>query len=152
MKIAITGHTEGLGKSFYNQCIARGHTVLGFSRSNNYDLRDYSKVSDMLIKVQGFNFFINNAKPDYAQAQIVYRLVREWKSGNIVSIGSDVVLNPPNWTDLFLLEYTTQKQALYHAHQVLSPISLCNLILLNPKHLGDNCDDYVTEQLVKLNL
>ena len=146
MKIAITGHTSGLGKSFYHECINRGHTVQGFSRSNGYDLRDYSKVGKMIDKIQDFDLFINNAKPDYAQTQILYRLVRSSTCNMIVNIGSKVIESPPNWTDTFLLEYFTQKIALAHAVQVLSAVSKSQLILINPEHLDDT-DIFAKRQL-----
>jgi hypothetical protein len=152
MKIAISGHTARLGKSFYDACIAKGHIVAGFSRSNGYDLRDYSCVTRMLEEIKGFDVFINNAKPDYSQTQILYRIVRSWNHGIIVNIGSSVIDKMPNWSDTFLLEYVTQKYALAHAVNVLSPVTSCNLILLNPSHLGDNTQDYVQEQLKILGL
>ena len=136
MKAAVTGHTTGLGNSFFRSLSKHGYETVGFSRSNGYDLRDYARVSDMLEHIQGFDLFINNAKPDYAQAQIVYRLARDW-NGTLLSIGSSVVLEQPAWTDTFLLEYITQKIALAHAHQVLEPYSKCKLILVHPKHIVD---------------
>lgn len=135
-KIAVTGHTSGLGKSFFDLLTQHGHAVTGFSKSNGYDLRDYSVVSKIINEIQGFDLFINNAKPDYAQAQIVYRLARDW-TGTVLSIGSKVVIDPPPWTDTFLLEYVTQKTALAHAHQVLEKVSKCRLILVHPDHISD---------------
>ena len=152
MKIAITGHTSGLGKSFYDECIARGHIVQGFSRSNGYDLRDYSQVGIMLEQGKDFELFINNAKADYIQAQILYRLARKWTHGTIVSIGSGILETDPAWTDTFLLEYFTQKIALQHAHHVLEPLVAVKLILLNPGHLGDNTRQYAKEQLDQLGI
>lgn len=152
MNIAITGHTKGLGKSFYNLCVEKGHNTLGFSRSNGYDLRDYSKVTKMLEQITKFDVFINNAKPDYVQSQILYRLTREWDSGTIISIGSSVILRQPNWTDSYLLEYTTQKHALAHANRVLSTVSNCNLVLLNPDHLNDNIDNFSSQVLEQLKI
>jgi nucleoside-diphosphate-sugar epimerase len=146
MKIAITGHTSGLGKSFYLECINRGHDVEGFSRSNGYDLRDYSKVGKMLDKIKDFDLFINNAKPDYSQSQILYRLFRSETCKIIVNIGSKVIESPPDWTDTFLLEYVTQKMALAHAVQVLSKITKSELVLINPEHLNDT-DTFVKHQL-----
>jgi len=151
MKIAVTGHTSGLGQSFYNESVNRGHTTLGFSRSNGYDLRDYSVVERMLKIVNGFDIFINNAKPDYAQAQILYRLVRSQSCKTIVSIGSAVITSTPAWSDTFLLEYVTQKIALAHANQMLSNLSDINLILLNPIHLDDT-NAYAKQQLDILKL
>ena len=149
MKIAVTGHTSGLGKSFFDILNSQGHEVLGFSKSNGYDLRDYSRVSTMIDLVRGFDFFINNAKPDYAQSQILYRLAREWKSGTVLSIGSKAVVNYPGWTDTYLLEYLTQKIALAHAHQMLEPVSNCNLILIHPNHITDTnrCASDILSQL-----
>ena len=60
MKAAITGHTTGLGNSFFRVLSKHGYETFGFSRSNGYDLRDYTKVSDMLERIQGFDLFINN--------------------------------------------------------------------------------------------
>ena len=149
---AITGHTSGLGASFYKLLHNHGYEVHGFSRSNGYDLRDYSQVGDMLEQIKDFDLFVNNAKPDYAQAQIVYRLVRQWKKGTVLSIGSCATITPPGWTDTFLLEYLTQKIALVHSHQMLEPNATCRLLIVHPEHLDNNTDDYV-EQLVKeLNL
>ena len=150
MKIAITGHTSGLGKSFFDILAHQGHKVLGFSRSNGYDLRDYSRVTAMIDQIQGFDFFINNAKPDYAQAQIVYRLAREWRSGTIVSIGSKAVVDPPEWIDTYLLEYLTHKIALAHAHKMLEPVSACCLILIHPNHLTDTdqCASDILSQIL----
>jgi len=135
-KIAVTGHTSGLGKSFFDLLSSQGHQVVGYSRSNNHDLRDYSVISKILDEVQGFDLFINNAKPDYAQAQIVYRLARSWE-GTLLSIGSRAVINPPIWTDTFLLEYLTQKTALAHAHKVLEPVAKCKLVIVHPAHMND---------------
>lgn len=146
---AITGHTSGLGASFYRLLGEHGYTVRGFSRSNGYDLRDYSQVSRMLDEVKGFDLFVNNAKPDYAQAQIVYRLVRAQTVKTVLSIVSLAAVDPPAWTDTFLLEYLTQKAALIHAHQVLEPVATCRMMIRHPHHLDDT-DAYVKELIKEL--
>ena len=150
-RAAITGHTSGLGASFYQLLGEHGYEVHGFSRSNGFDLRDYCQVSRILEQVKGFDLFINNAKPDYTQSQIVYRLARGW-SGTLLSIGSYAVIDTPPWTDTFLLEYLTQKTALVHAHQVLTPISKCRLLLVHPRHLDNNTDPYVKQLIQQLGL
>lgn len=150
-RAAVTGHTTGLGNSWYRLLNNHGYTVKGFSRSTGYDLRDYSHVTQMLSDINGFDLFINNAKPDYSQSQILYRLAREWSRGTIVSIGSLATVHDPKWSDTFLLEYLTQKTALCHAHQVLEPLSSCRMILVHPGHL-DNTDQLVEEIIENLNL
>jgi nucleoside-diphosphate-sugar epimerase len=50
MKIAITGHTQGLGQAFFNHF--QSHTVIGFSRSNGYNIAspaDRNKILEELI-------------------------------------------------------------------------------------------------------
>ena len=151
-RAAITGHTTGLGNSWYRLLAEHNYEVHGFSRTTGYDLRDYLQVSNMLEKIKDFDLFINNAKPDYSQSQILYRLVRSWvRGGTVVSISSQAVKRNPGWTDTFLLEYLTQKVALDHAHQVLESVSPCSLILLHPAHLTDT-DNYVSQSIKDLNL
>jgi hypothetical protein len=106
----------------------------------------------MLNEIKEFDFFINNAKPDYAQAQILYRLVRQWNKGTVISIGSAVLNKMPQWDDTFLLEYVTQKHALDHAHRVLTPVTNCKLILVNPSHLGDITDEYAKQCLESVGI
>ena len=147
-KIAITGHTSGLGKSFFD-ILSQNYNVVGYSKSTGHDLRDYSVVSKIIDELNDVDLFINNAKPDYAQTQIVYRLARSW-TGTLLSIGSQAVLHPPKWDDTFLLEYLTQKTALLHAHTVLEPLSTCKLIIVHPKHISDTnlCAKNILEDIL----
>jgi len=39
MKIAITGHKKGIGKAFAEQLSARGHEIIGISRSDGENIR-----------------------------------------------------------------------------------------------------------------
>jgi predicted glycoside hydrolase/deacetylase ChbG (UPF0249 family) len=145
-RAAVTGPNSVLGQSFCKLLTQRGYQVHTFSRSSGFDLRDYSAVSKMLEHVTGFDVFVNLAKPDYAQAQILYRLAREWTTGTVINIGSSAVNSFPGWSDTYLLEYLTQKIALQHAFEMLCPQSKCHLIMLHPEHL-DNTDDYVESVL-----
>ena len=40
MKVAITGHTKGLGASLKKVFEETGHSVIGFSKSTGYDISD----------------------------------------------------------------------------------------------------------------
>mgnify|MGYP001626557762 CR=1 FL=1 len=39
MKIALTGHTSGIGKALYD-ILSQEHDVVCFSRSNGYDIKE----------------------------------------------------------------------------------------------------------------
>ena len=47
MKVAITGHTKGLGKELYN----RFDDVLGFSSSNGYDISNNYERSNIILQI-----------------------------------------------------------------------------------------------------
>lgn len=59
MKIGITGHTCGLGKSLFDYYQSLGHECIGFSRSNGYDIN--LKFDDIVNEAKHCDLFINNA-------------------------------------------------------------------------------------------
>jgi hypothetical protein len=148
--VALTGHTRGLGKHIYNYLVKNNYSAQGFSFSTGCDLRDYSQVGAMIKSVKSCDWFINCAHPDYCQTQILYRLLKENFKGKILNIGSPVVHRPPDWTDLDLLEYVTQKTALYHAHQTLDTMFPNQLILWEPDH--DLDENYIVNELKRHGL
>lgn len=148
--VALTGHTRGLGSIIHQYLTHKGHHVLGFSTTNGHDLRDYSQVGRMINQVQDADWFINCAKPDYAQSQILYRLMAMNFGGRVLNIGSPVVHCATGWNDLGLLQYVTQKTALHHAHHVLDPLYPNQLIMWEPDHTLDY--QYVSGYLGKIGL
>jgi hypothetical protein len=61
MKVAITGHTKGLGKALKDCFEANGHEVVGFSRSNGYDIADSLVRARITAELSDYDVFINNA-------------------------------------------------------------------------------------------
>ena len=149
-KIALTGHTRGLGAIIYEILSDLGYAVNGFSLSNGYDLRDYDRVGEMIESIGDHDWFINCAKPDFAQTQILYRLVGSNFSGRIINIGSPVIHKEIKWKELGLLEYVTQKVALHHAHKTLSLFYPDRLILWEPEHAQNRDYVYVFLKSVEL--
>ena len=97
MKIGITGHTKGLGHALFNLFKLQGHEVVGFSRSNGYDIVE--KKDDVINAVKDFDMFINNAYAPIAQTELLSRMITEWQGTDktIVNISSKVVImdEPP---------------------------------------------------------
>ena len=58
MKIAITGHKKGIGKSFAEQLSARGHEIVGISRSDGENIRRTAHTASL---IEPCDLFINNA-------------------------------------------------------------------------------------------
>jgi len=115
MKIAITGHSAGIGQALAKQYEQRGHEIVGLSRRNGYNIRSLPKVAD---QIESCDWFINNAQSGYAQTELLFEMARRWhnvKGKYIINISTMTTLNPLI-NEAKLLEYKNQKQALESAH------------------------------------
>ena len=61
MKVRITGHTRGLGKSLHNHLKALGHDVKGYSLSTGYDINSQEDRQKIIADCKDADVFINNA-------------------------------------------------------------------------------------------
>jgi NADP-dependent 3-hydroxy acid dehydrogenase YdfG len=130
MKIAITGHTQGIGLALAKKFEELGHTVQGFSRSNGYDISDDSNLDRIVSDSDSCDIFINNAMHGYAQTKLLYKIHSNWLDQNrmIVNMGSKVTMlwfkehRDP--------EYRTQKKSLDDACEFLNNRSLLPKIML----------------------
>jgi NADP-dependent 3-hydroxy acid dehydrogenase YdfG len=62
MKVAVTGHTSGIGKAIYEKYQPNS---VGFSRSNGFDItKDIKKI---LKACKDCDIFVNNAQQDFFQ-------------------------------------------------------------------------------------
>jgi len=86
MKIALTGHTSGIGKAI---CKRFPNTV-GFSRSNDHDISDDYNREEILFAIQEYepDIFINNAHDGFSQVNLLYKLV-DIHDGKIINISSN---------------------------------------------------------------
>lgn len=145
MKIAITGHTQGLGAEFVKAYSQLNHNITGFSRTNGYDLRNWDSMQKMLDQINDYDMFISVAKPDFAQTTILYELWKRWKGQNkvIVNISSGITYTPVCPRSLFdnpdIDAYRTAKISLNEASAQLSFKSAWpKIVVVNPIHLYSN--------------
>lgn len=81
MKVAITGHSTGIGNALYTLIRHKTeHEVWGFSRLNGYDLQDPALQHKMFgtIDRHGIDVFINNAYADQMQIDLFELAMRSW--------------------------------------------------------------------------
>lgn len=130
MKIAITGHTSGIGKSLSGVF----HDYIGFSRSNGFDLRIRANRLRMYEVIQDSDIFINNADLGWEQTTLLYELWEQWKDKEklIVNIGSDAADYQPS----FARAYNVQKRALQDAClQLQQAYQPCKVMLIKPGYI-----------------
>ena len=78
MKIAISGHSKGIGESIFKNIKS-----FGFSRSNGYDI---TRVDEFVQSITEFDVFINNTFHPIYQQKLFERLFEKWKYENKIII------------------------------------------------------------------
>lgn len=113
MKIAITGHTAGIGQALANEYSQRGHEIVGLSKRDGHNIRNTPKIADL---IEPCDMFVNNAQAGFAQTELLFEICRRWKGTNrpIVVIGTMMTLAPVS-VIAGADEYYVQKQALEQA-------------------------------------
>jgi len=90
VKVAITGHTSGIGLAIADAFRARAHEIVGLSRSTGYDLSgDRQKVVEAAAKC---DVFVNNRHQynDDTQLQLLFAVAEAWNGQDktIINLGS----------------------------------------------------------------
>ena len=133
MKIAITGHTAGIGRSFADYLSARGHDIVGLSKREGNNIRNIPKITEQIVVC---DMWINNAQSGYAQTELLYKVAEAWKGDNsklIWIISTMLTQDPgvpsvPGLSWLSMAEYKNQKRALEDAFRQLKHQSRMCLI------------------------
>lgn len=132
MKIAITGHTAGIGKSLATQLEQRGHEIIGISRREKNNIRRIEHTASLIEPAE---LFINNAQSNFAQTELFYEIWKRWRGKrkyiwNISTAMTEHPVNttPDNQDDLTMSLYRNQKLALEEASRQLRAKSAWPLI------------------------
>lgn len=135
MKIAITGHTAGIGKEFSRQLSSRGHTIVGISRREGENIR---RIAHTASVIESCDMFINNAQSGYAQTELLYEVWKKWKGQekhiwNISTIMTESPINtcPDQQNDIDMNQYRNQKLSLEESSRQLrykSPLPRISII------------------------
>jgi len=110
MRIGITGHSDSLGKGLFD-FLRKNHEVIGFSRSNGYDLKNYKNI---LTDVVDLDVFINNTYHPSLQQKIFEELFDLWKDKNktIFNVLTSAIFNNGSFDDYRESKLNLQKSAL----------------------------------------
>ena len=132
MRIAITGHSAGIGQALAEAY--GGHDIVGLSRRNGFNIRSVPKVADT---IEPCDMFVSNAQAGYAQTELLFEMVRRWKGTNkeIVVISTIMTQHPVSHMEE-LAEYRVQKVALEEAVRQLRSIEGPKITLVRPGYIA----------------
>ena len=156
MKIAITGHSAGIGQALAKQYENRGHEIIGLSERYGDDIKNTNKLAD---KIEPCDMFINNAQAGYSQTELAWEVYRRWKNLKdhvIINISSMITSNL-GALDIDYQIYRIQKLALEETHrQMLTNNTWPRVCLVKPgmiktatSHNGVDADEWA-ETLVNI--
>ena len=144
MKIAITGHTKGIGKACAD-LLGQQHEIVGLSRSNGFDIQQTNMCA---MKIVPCDVFINNAYQGTCQSQLFEVVFKHWKdkSKTIINLGTRA-LYEHNFSGSI---YSSDKRHFQHAVEHITFgrqggfDKQCRVMNLNP--------GYVNTDMANLNL
>jgi NAD(P)-dependent dehydrogenase (short-subunit alcohol dehydrogenase family) len=126
MKVGITGHMSGLGKSLFDLF----ENAIGFDIDNGYNIQEPMPIVEI---AKTCDVFINNAYYNYCQADLLERMFNEWRetTKTIVNISS-VAADAPVPFEQFGF-YPMHKKALDDASTRLQYVGKsCRIINIKP--------------------
>jgi NADP-dependent 3-hydroxy acid dehydrogenase YdfG len=130
MKVAITGHTSGIGRALTKVF----PDFRGYSRSTGYDI-SHAVVQDIIVQDSlDCEIFINNAACGFSQTTLLYKVWENWKTENriIVCIGSDAA----DYNSTSARPYNIHKVSLEHACLQLHHSKMpCKVIHVKPSYV-----------------
>lgn len=144
MKVAITGHTAGIGKALAQEYEYRGHTIVGLSKREGHNIRITPKIADL---IEPCDMFVNNAQASYAQTELLFEMARRWQGTGkrIVVISTMMTQDPVSCLPgLDMVHYRVQKIALEEAVRQLRNQRLgIKFIIVRPGNIATSPDKTV---------
>jgi NADP-dependent 3-hydroxy acid dehydrogenase YdfG len=144
MKIAITGHTAGIGQALCQIYQGRGHEIVGLSRRDGHNIRNIPKIAD---QIEPCNLFINNAQAGYAQTELLFEMSKRWKGTkkHIMVISTMMTQDPVSCLPgVDMCQYRIQKVSLEQAVQQLRQEKLqIKFTIVRPGNIATSPDKTV---------
>lgn len=115
MKIAITGHTAGIGQALAEAYY--GNEIVGLSTREGNNIRNTPRIASL---IEPCDVFINNAQAGFAQTELLFEVYRRWNNTqkHIIVISTMMAQQPVSVIE-GMDQYRLQKVALEQAvHQL----------------------------------
>jgi NADP-dependent 3-hydroxy acid dehydrogenase YdfG len=142
MKIAITGHTAGIGQALANAYY--GNEIVGLSKREGNNIRNIPKIAD---QIEPCDVFVNNAQAGYAQTELLFEMVQRWQHTrkHIIVISTMMTQDPASSIPgLDMDQYRIQKVALEEAVKQIRNRHLgLRLTIVRPGNIATSADKTV---------
>ena len=157
MKIALTGHTKGIGLATKELLEADGHEVVGFSRTNGYNVM---RPKNIVKNALDCDVFINNAWMPDAQPRLLYLMYEEWQhQAKHIFILSSTAGDYPDFFGMWgfnsWVPYVSDKQRLDEASYNLSRLwkpGMCKVTNIRPHWVRSDAIETFMGMLKKKDL
>ena len=142
MKLAITGHSGGLGLAIATKFENEGHEVVGFSLDNGYDITDRLGREQIMLRSMSSDVFVNcahsRATNCMSQTHMFNEIYKAWQKEDrhIINIGSIV-------TDWMVGPYRPGRAMYRSAKAALEATTLEASGLRNPCHVTTLKPDWI---------
>tara|TARA_R110000868_G_scaffold80697_2_gene229076 strand:+ start:6551 stop:7087 length:537 start_codon:yes stop_codon:yes gene_type:complete len=144
MKIAITGHTAGIGRSLAEYYSLQGHEIVGLSQREGNNIRNTPKIAN---QIEPCDMFINNAQAGYAQTELLFEMSKRWQGTkkHIIVISTQMTQDPTSsLPGLEMDHYRVQKIALEETVKQLRHRKLgIRFTLVRPGNIATSADKTV---------
>jgi NADP-dependent 3-hydroxy acid dehydrogenase YdfG len=144
LKIAITGHTAGIGQALAEEYRLDGHEIVGLSQRDGNNIRNIPKICD---QIEPCDLFVNNAQAGYAQTELLFEMANRWAGTRkyIIVISTMMTQEPiSSLSGLDMDQYRVQKVALEEAVQQIRHRRLgLKIIIVRPGNIATSLDKTV---------
>ena len=144
MKIAITGHTAGIGQALAREYSHNGHKIVGLSKREGNNIRNTPKICD---QIEPCDVFVNNAQAGYAQTELLFEMAQRWQGTkkHIIVVSTMMTQDPVSCLPgLEMDQYRIQKVALEESvKQIRNRRLQIKLIIVRPGNIATNTDKTV---------
>ena len=144
MKIAITGHTAGIGQALAEEYQLMGYEIVGLSQRDGNNIRNTPKICD---QIEPCDVFVNNAQAGYAQTELLFEMAQRWSgTGKQIIVISTMMTQEPVslLTGLDMDHYRLQKVTLEEAvRQIRHRRLKVKIIVVRPGNIATGPDKTV---------
>jgi NADP-dependent 3-hydroxy acid dehydrogenase YdfG len=144
VKIAITGHTSGIGAALAKVYAESGHEIVGLSKRDGNNIRNTPKICD---QIEDCDLFVNNAQAGYAQTELLFEMAKRWTGTkkHIISISTMMTQQPvSSIPGLGMDQYRIQKLSLEQAvHQLRNRALEIQFTIVRPGNIATSSDKTV---------